>query len=421
METVLEVEGVSKFYATRLRHALRYGLDGMVRAIFGRARPEHPRPGEFRALDNVSFTLRRGEALAILGSNGSGKSTLLKTIYGILKPDRGEVRRYGRAYGLIELGAWFEPRLSGRENIALWAAMQRVDGTARKQMREAAAEFSELGDDLDKPVQSFSSGMRARLSFAMAASAGADLLIIDEALAVGDIGFALKCNAFLRTFLQQGGALLLTSHQSIVVESLCGRALVLEQGRSVFAGSSTDAVAYLLRHSEAPPRPREWESAEHTGIAITAAEATAVGGGPGRVGEPLIIRLHYRATRPLLLMWSYGVWTIDGAACILADTAPESLAIEPGEGELVCSIPQPNLAAGRYQLGVNLGDPRSMMGLAQLGWEGGGVPFEMTEPPSAQANIRRHLNQLTMVETIWGMNAEDAAAERAQLVGGHAS
>lgn len=420
METVLEVGGVSKFYATRLRHALRYGLGNIVRAFFGRARPEHPRAGEFRALDNISFTLRRGEALAILGPNGSGKSTLLKTVYGILKPDRGQVRRRGRAYGLIELGAWFEPRLSGRENIALWAAMQCVDAPARQRMREAAAEFSELGDDLDKPVQTFSAGMKARLSFAMAASAEADLLIIDEALAVGDAGFAQKCTAFLLDFLAKGGALLLTSHLALVVQSLCSRALVLESGRPVFAGSSSAAIAFMMQRLDSPGVPRSWESPEQTGIAVIDAQAAADDGGPGRWGEPLTVRLRYRAERAHTILWSYGVWTADGGACIFADTAPERVTVEAGEGELVCRITRPMLVAGRYLLGVSLGDARSLLCLAQLGWEGGGIPFDVTEPPSARANIRQYLNQLTTVETIWSADAADTAIDRTQQDEGHA-
>ena len=184
----------------------------------------------FDALKDVSFTVQRGETLAIIGRNGSGKSTLLQLLCGTTQPTSGHIRTQGRIAALLELGAGFNPEFTGRENIYLNGA---ILGLSRAQMAERIEDiiaFADIGPHIDQPVKSYSSGMYVRLGFAVMVHVDADILIIDEALAVGDARFVQKCMRFLRDF-QQRGTVIFVSHDSSAVTALCDRAVWLHQGQ----------------------------------------------------------------------------------------------------------------------------------------------------------------------------------------------
>lgn len=191
---------------------------------------------EFWALNDVSFSIGKGETVGIIGFNGSGKSTLLKVIAGVLKPAKGEVNVYGRVAPLIELGAGFDPDLSARENIFLNGA---VLGYNRKQMEnlfEEIVEFSELRDFLDVPVKNFSSGMQARLGFSIATSVIPDILIVDEVLGVGDYKFQKKCHDRMQKIISSGATVLFVSHSINQVKEICKRAIWVDSGKIVMDG-----------------------------------------------------------------------------------------------------------------------------------------------------------------------------------------
>ena len=190
----------------------------------------------FWALRHVSLEIELGEAIALVGHNGSGKSTLLKTIAGVLMPDEGEVLVQGRISPMIELGAGFDPELSGRDNIFLNGALL---GFSRKQMEgkfDRIVAFSELGDFIDMPIKNYSSGMYARLGFAIAQDVEPDILIVDEVLAVGDERFQEKCKARIRDFRSAGITFCFVSHNYEAARELCPRAAVLHHGRLAFDG-----------------------------------------------------------------------------------------------------------------------------------------------------------------------------------------
>lgn len=195
---------------------------------------------EFLALKDISFQVRRGEAWGLVGTNGSGKSTLLKTISGIIKPFEGSVTVNGSIAPLIELGAGFDGNLTARENIFLNGCLL---GHSEKYMQDhfdEIVDFAELWDFLDSPIKNYSSGMRARLGFAVATMAKPDVFIVDEVLAVGDFKFRQKCQARMNEMLSSGTTLLFVSHSINEVLELCDHAIWLDRGKTVMLGGAEE-------------------------------------------------------------------------------------------------------------------------------------------------------------------------------------
>lgn len=201
---------------------------------------------EHVALEKVSFDVARGETVGVVGRNGSGKSTLLSIICGTLPATSGKVVVNGRVAALLELGAGFNPELTGRENIDLCAQIYGLGPEQVEQRRDAIIEFADIGDYIDQPVKTYSSGMFTRLAFGVIANVDADILVIDEALAVGDAYFVQKCMRHLRSFRDQGGTLFFVSHDMGSITALCDRAIWLRGGMVVMdAGPKQVAQAYL--------------------------------------------------------------------------------------------------------------------------------------------------------------------------------
>lgn len=199
------------------------------------------RTKEFLAVDDVSFQLRRGECLALLGANGAGKSTLLKLLNGLIKPDAGKITMRGRIGALIELGSGFNPILTGRENIYVNSAILGISRREVDKRFDEIVEFSEIGEFLDSPVQSYSSGMKVRLGFAVAAQMNPDVLIIDEVLAVGDAGFRAKCYNRL-SHMVETSAVILVTHAMPHVARLASQTIVLKKGRVHFSGNTPEGI-----------------------------------------------------------------------------------------------------------------------------------------------------------------------------------
>lgn len=201
------------------------------------------RYADFNALNKVSFLVNKGETLGIIGANGAGKSTLLKVIARVIRPTQGRLRLYGRVAPLLELGAGFDYEMTGRENVFLNGA---VLGFSRKniaQRLDRIVDFSGIGDFIDAPVRTYSSGMVARLGFAVATDARPEVLVMDEVLAVGDADFQKKSAARIRDFREQGSTILLVSHSPGSIKALCNRALWLEHGTIRAIGSVDEVVS----------------------------------------------------------------------------------------------------------------------------------------------------------------------------------
>ena len=195
---------------------------------------------EFWALQDISFSMNRGDSVALIGLNGCGKSTLLKTIAGVLKPTKGSVKVYGSIAPLIELGAGFDHDLTAEENIYLNGA---ILGYGRQEMQkhyEDIVEFSELRDFMNVPIKNFSSGMLARLAFSIATIGNPDLLIVDEVLSVGDFRFQEKCERRIQNMMKEDTSILFVSHSIEQVQKLCKRAICIEKGHIVKAGTTEE-------------------------------------------------------------------------------------------------------------------------------------------------------------------------------------
>jgi lipopolysaccharide transport system ATP-binding protein len=239
----IRVSGAGKCY-----HIYDRPQDRLKEALWQRRKLLHR---EFWALRNVSFTVQRGESVGIIGRNGCGKSTLLQIIAGTMTPSEGEVRVSGRVSALLELGSGFNPEFTGRENVYLNAAILGIPRQDMEQRFAEIAAFADIGEFIDRPVKTYSSGMHARLAFSVAVAVDPDILIVDEILAVGDVGFQQKCIGRLRRLRENGMTLLFVTHSPDAIRSVCQKALFLVDGQAAYFGTADRAVdLYLARVRE---------------------------------------------------------------------------------------------------------------------------------------------------------------------------
>lgn len=242
-EVAIKVENLSKCYQIyeQPRDRLKQFILPRLRGMVGLPPKQYFR--EFWALKDVSFEVKKGETVGIIGRNGSGKSTLLQMICGTLNPSRGSVQTFGRIAALLELGSGFNPEFTGRENIYMNASVLGLSREETAARFDEIVAFADIGVFIEQPVKTYSSGMLMRLAFAVIAHVDADILIVDEALSVGDAVFVQKCNRFLRSFLQRG-TLVFVSHSSQSVLELCDRAIWLAQGDVRMDGEAKEVVRY---------------------------------------------------------------------------------------------------------------------------------------------------------------------------------
>lgn len=234
-EVAIKVEGLSKRFEIFSQPKDR--LKQMIMPRLQRALSIPPKQyfQEFWAVRDVSFSVRKGQTIGIIGRNGSGKSTLLQIICGTLTPTTGEIQTNGKVAALLELGSGFNPEFTGRENVFLNAALYGLSREQTTQRFDDIAKFADIGDFIEQPVKTYSSGMMVRLAFAVIAHVDADILVIDEALAVGDAFFTQKCMRFLRNFMKVG-TVLFVSHDTSSVRNLCTQAIWLDQGKVIQQG-----------------------------------------------------------------------------------------------------------------------------------------------------------------------------------------
>lgn len=236
----IQIIDVSKCFA--IRHNKADSLKSQVIGFFYKRYREQKEI--FWALRDVSLNISAGEAFGLIGRNGSGKSTLLKVIAGIYPPTKGKVQlpNGARMGTMIELGVGFHPELAGKENVFLGASIHGLNRKETDAIYKAVVDFSELDEFMDTPVKNYSSGMHARLGFALAVNLNPDVLLVDEVLAVGDEAFQQKCTDQIDKFRAQGKTIIFVSHSADAVKKICDRACVLDHGRVVFLGRSTEAI-----------------------------------------------------------------------------------------------------------------------------------------------------------------------------------
>ncbi|MFD2784719.1 ABC transporter ATP-binding protein [Hymenobacter rubripertinctus] len=402
---VIQVRKLAKKFCTRLRTSLWYGLRDIVAEAWPWSRPRTAslREHEFWSLQDVSFELRRGEALAIVGANGAGKSTLLKLLNGLIKPDGGTIRLRGQVGALIELGVGLDPVLSGRENIFVRAALFGFSRTQVNPVFSQIEEFAGLGDAIDMPVQFYSSGMVARLAYAVAIHLRPDILLVDEVLAVGDMDFQRKCINHMLAYLAAGGSVVLVSHNPYHIQAVCQRGILLEHGRVAFAGSGLETLDRYFAQQHQLPATRGTGPTTGRPVVIEALTMTGEATPAVVAGGPLRLRVDYQAQQAYEAVgWAFYIWTNDGLTCITGGLRLEPVRLAAGQHQLCCTVPQLPLTAGQYVVKVAIFELHSQQPLALLGWEDAPVPLQVQGELTLEKSFQTMLQQLVTIPVKWG-------------------
>jgi lipopolysaccharide transport system ATP-binding protein len=357
-------EDVWKKFRRGERHdSLRDLVPALVRRALGRAKPAPELSNsEFWAVQGVSFEVKPGEALGIIGPNGAGKSTTLKLLNRILKPTRGRCELRGRVGALIEVAAGFHPDLTGRENIFLQGAILHMKRREVAAKFDQIVEFAGLQEFIETPVKRYSSGMNARLGFSIAAHLEPDVLLIDEVLSVGDMGFQQRCIDRMADFKKQGATIVFVSHNLQAVANLCDRALYLHGGVRAL-GPARDVIEQYVR---AVDRPRNTTAGA---VEITRSELLDERGRPtvmAASGARLIMRVTYRAHAAVsdLLLGFLVYRSTDRLSVYDANFGTQELriaAMRPGQEIVVDFHFRANLTRGQYDLGCHVFDTRTQV------------------------------------------------------------
>lgn len=359
----ISVDNVSKKYCRNLKRSLRYGLKDLFAEFTGQSGKtrEKLRPGEFFAIDHISFQMKPGECVALLGPNGAGKSTLLKMLAGLFKPDTGRIAIRGRLGALIELGTGFNPVLSGRENVFVNGTLL---GLSRQEIRnrfDEIVEFAEVGHVIDEPVRTYSSGMRLRLGFGVAAHLRPQVLLIDEVLAVGDVGFRMKCFKHLLNLIEDGLALIVVSHAVGQLNRVATRAIVLHEHKMLFDGGFPEGAALyekiMIDEKPQGKQPKKSSVVSLKGIRVINVED---GGNQFQTGQTLRGEIDIESTelvkdvRARVFIESPRTGVLGGFSTRLQDFRFD---LEPPGKTLIVEMPDLPLLMGAYTLNVGVFGP----------------------------------------------------------------
>jgi lipopolysaccharide transport system ATP-binding protein len=379
-EISVSVQDLSKLYLL-----YKQPQDRLKQSLFGRLGKNYAQT--FWALQDISFEIKPGETFGIIGRNGSGKSTLLQIIAGVLQPTKGQALVYGRLAALLELGAGFNPEFTGRENIFLNGATLGIPEKEMRQKLGTIIDFADIGDFIDQPVKIYSSGMFVRL--AIATSVEPDVLIIDEALAVGDTGFVMKCMNHMKKMRASGTTILLVTHDVQTIRSFCDRAIWLDQGRMQKIGDPLEVSSQYLQYlfgekmkpsSQSASTPQPARSSEQDWIDLTQ-QTGLVRWGSGEIrleacqiygnqnsaqafehGERLTIQIKARALQDLsnpALGFGFALRNIKGLDIITATTLEQSYtfpALKTGQVIWLTFELDNILGIGDYALVLNIED-----------------------------------------------------------------
>ena len=420
-EILVKVDGVSKKFCRSLKKSLWYGVKDMaselnpfageksearsqksdlnsdLRSLTSASRPsatrdEDLRAGEFYAVRDVSFELRRGECLGLIGRNGAGKTTLLKMLNGLIKPDHGRIEMRGRVGALIALGAGFNPILTGRENIYVNGS---VLGLAKREIdakMQEIIDFAEIGEFIDSPVQSYSSGMNVRLGFAVAVILiNPDILFLDEVLAVGDIGFTIKClNAVRR--LASKSAVIFVSHNMQFVSAFCSRVIVMERGKTLLdASNPADGIDryYSMIHLDKQVAGTGEAEMLHASLVVNGREAT----GPepqipqgAQAHVVLTLRIVDPQKRAHVNLYIHDEAMTPVVCFPIQDETGEPLCVEGGRWQVNIPLGTLDLNAGKYSFVIAVRDAGTSLSLCRLQ---GVLPFRIAATQSHWGKIVR--------------------------------
>jgi lipopolysaccharide transport system ATP-binding protein len=404
-DIVIRVKGLGKNYLVPQKHAAgesyhepawRDRLKEFFPGLLGANEHDY-----FWALRDISFEVRRGEVLGIIGENGSGKSTLLKILSGVTPPSEGHAELYGRVGALLEVGTGFHPDLTGRENIFFNGALLGMSHRDIRFRLNSIIKFSGISEFIDVPVKRYSSGMYVRLAYSVASLLESDILLLDEVLAVGDASFRTKSRENMKSRSRAGAAVLFVSHSMEQVRDICDQCIVLEHGRIVFAGTPEDATARHWREQMHIPQPEEIEAAKKQHIPVPdyslkrdLRELPRYANSPGRylsfvevfdpdrpyakefrTGGKIGLRLKLTDTEELigreLVIGLHLHTTVVKVATSINNMQSTGYTMPPGTTDVECIIDDLRLGSGEYSLAVDLSfyepDKRQLSYLDALG------------------------------------------------------
>ena len=349
-------------------------------------------------MDGVDLEVNEGEALGVLGPNGAGKTTLIKLLAGYLSASSGGVARRGATEAIIDLGGGLNQFLSGRENAIIGARSRGFSGHKAREYVGDVEGFADIGEAFDDAVCTYSSGMQIRVGFAIAAAARPDILLVDEALAVGDHLFQRKCIQFIRDMLSRGGSLVFVSHNANQVQTLCQKAILLEDGRLVFTGSSSDTVREML--DRARLESKEFKGSERLGHLRLVSFQSGSGGVP-TTGERAELIAEYLLDRDHEdVSWGFEIWTADEQICVTSAQDMRRRSLSKGRGQLRCTIDRLPLVDGNYLLKLNLSDLVIVEPIAAT--RNGSEMVSVRSAPNLISNFHVQRGQLTIIDVNWG-------------------
>ena len=394
MRPMIEVSHVSKRYQVGTIH---HRLGDVLPKLFGRRGAEAKAETQFWALKDVSFHVRKGETLGIIGRNGAGKSTILKLLSGISKPTEGTLAIHGKLAALIEVGAGFHPDLTGRENVFLNGT---ILGLKRRQIRalfDQIVSFAEVERFIDTPVKRYSSGMYVRLGFAIAVHIRPEILLIDEVLSVGDMAFQQKCLQRIHELKQDGTTMIFISHNLNAIQRICDRALLLQDGQLVAEGAVGTVIQAYREQATQRERDRSFQarastdpSRPATGVRIEAVRLCDDLGDAVEViptGGPMTLEIAYACSRPVARpVVRVTLDRLDGLLCHVASMDGAHFAGQPlaGQGVIRLHYPSLQLLPHTYRVSVDIGEEG---GLALLDSHKHAVFFTTTSDSEEQGAV----------------------------------
>lgn len=415
-QVVIQTEGLGKRYriGTReryraLRDVIAAALSAPARTILGRSSRAAGDTEHFWALKDVSFDIREGEVIGLIGRNGAGKSTLLKILARITRPTEGRAEIRGRVGSLLEVGTGFHPELTGRENIYLSGAILGMKKAEIARKFDEIVAFAEVDRFLDTPLKHYSSGMQMRLAFAVAAHLDPEILLVDEVLAVGDAAFQKKCLAKMGDVARDGRTILFVSHNTVAVRSLCNRAFLIDQGQIVFSSTAEECIEkYLISADEIMPVEvltadikRPSEVAHDTTLRITRIRLeTQAGEAIVHSGRRFELTMDFEvadAVENVLL--AFAVHSLDGTRifeCRSLESVGLIESLSRGRYSIRCSVPCNRLNPGLYT--ITVGSRNDKKG---LDWIPSAMSFRVDLPDKLHSLWLEECSGLIRQESNW--------------------
>jgi lipopolysaccharide transport system ATP-binding protein len=372
-ETLISIERAGKKFCRSLSTASLYGVSDMLRGLLRRGPRQELRRGEFWALQDVSFSLARGECLGVIGPNGAGKTTLLKLINGEHRPDSGAVARYGALTSLIRIGSGLHPMFTGRENIYMQCAQLGLATAEIDRRLDEIVAFAELESAIDRPVRTYSDGMYSRLEFSITTAVPTDILLVDEVLAVGDVAFQMRCLQRINGLKANGTAIVFVSHSEMNIRQVSDRCLLLLDGRQIAQGPTDplfykyyESIGYLNRKLEplGVSHPLPADLAGDLAIDGLQRIGNSAAGGSVPMGQLLELKLAYRSRRRLeavTLSLEFRNRAKILVASIDSGVMGRQFVVGPGAGEIRIAVPFVSLTPGLYGVSVALRDQGGLL------------------------------------------------------------